>query len=93
MISFLSCSVGVNIHLQYADTTYGLYDARIKPRLQELGVRHIREGYDDTIESKILDLGNAGIKTTLFWHGAPQATVVAASKRLRAALQAIEQTR
>ena len=86
-------SAGINIHLRYLDTTYGLYDARVKPRLLELGVRHVRDGYDGNdlkFESKVLDLGNAGIKSTLVWHGAPQATVIAALKSLRPALQAVE---
>ena len=36
--------VGVNTHLGYSDTTYGGYEGILKPRLLELGVRHIRDG-------------------------------------------------
>jgi len=36
--------VGVNTHLGYSDTTYGDYEGILKPRLLELGVRHIRDG-------------------------------------------------
>ena len=36
--------VGVNTHLGYYDTAYGDYEHILKPRLLELGVRHIRDG-------------------------------------------------
>jgi hypothetical protein len=36
--------VGVNTHLGYSDTTYVDYEGILKPRLLELGVRHIRDG-------------------------------------------------
>ncbi|HEX8539002.1 MAG TPA: hypothetical protein VF664_16145, partial [Cystobacter sp.] len=36
-------SVGVNIHLHYTDKVYAqAYSTIIKPRLQELGIRHVR---------------------------------------------------
>jgi len=38
-------SIGVNIHLSYFDRVYGSgYRTIILPRLQELGVRHLRDG-------------------------------------------------
>ena len=43
--------VGVNTHLGYSDTTYGDYEGILKPRLLELGVRHIRDG---TFNSEVL---------------------------------------
>ena len=37
-------SIGVNVHLGYLDTAYSQFDNIIKPRLQELGIRHVRDG-------------------------------------------------
>lgn len=37
-------SIGVNVHLHYNDTAYGQYEEIIKPKLRELGVRHLRDG-------------------------------------------------
>lgn len=38
-------SIGVNIHLSYFDRVYGSeYQSIILPRLQELGLRHLRDG-------------------------------------------------
>ncbi|MGC8715248.1 MAG: PA14 domain-containing protein, partial [Leptodesmis sp.] len=39
-------SIGVNTHIRYYDTAYGNYSL-IKQRLQELGVKHIRDGGSD----------------------------------------------
>ena len=37
--------LGVNIHLSYLDTVYGSgFATIIRPRLQELGIRHVRDG-------------------------------------------------
>ena len=37
-------SIGVNTHLGYTDTNYGLkWESAIKPRLVESGIRHIRD--------------------------------------------------
>ena len=45
--------VGVNTHLGYYDTTYRDYESILKPRLLELGVRHIRDGtYNDDVLRK-----------------------------------------
>jgi hypothetical protein len=58
--------VGVNTHLGYSDTTYGDFDGILKPRLLELGVRHIRDGtYDQDVLRKYLELGKRGIKLLL----------------------------
>ena len=41
-------TIGVNVHLNYLNTAYANYKEVIKPRLQELGIRHIRDGaYQD----------------------------------------------
>lgn len=37
-------SIGINVHLHYNDTAYGQYEAIIKPRLRDLGLRHLRDG-------------------------------------------------
>ena len=55
--------VGVNTHLSYSDTTYGDYEGILKPRLLELGVRHIRDGtFNSEVLRKYLDLGQHGIR-------------------------------
>jgi hypothetical protein len=55
--------VGVNTHLGYSDTTYGDYEGILKPRLLELGVRHIRDGtFNGEVLRKYLDLGQHGIR-------------------------------
>jgi hypothetical protein len=66
-ISFVD-SIGVAVHLSYTDTPYGKYDDIIKPRLQELGVRHIRDGLvleDLATRDKFEELGKLGIKSTM----------------------------
>lgn len=58
-------SIGVNTHIRYYDTAYGNYSL-IKQRLQELGVKHIRDGGSDpTWIQRINDLASVGIKSTL----------------------------
>lgn len=37
-------AIGVNIHLGFSDTVYRKFDEMLKPRLLELGVRHVRDG-------------------------------------------------
>src|SRR4051812_25462209 len=65
--SFLD-SIGVNVHLGYTDTIYRHYDGIIRPRLVELGVRHVRDGLradrKDVI-AKLNDLGGRGIRSLL----------------------------
>jgi hypothetical protein len=61
-------SIGVAVHLSYLETSYGKYHEIIKPRLQELGVHHIRDGLrveDLKTRDKFNDLGKLGIKSTL----------------------------
>ena len=61
-------TIGVATHLRYLDTVYKNYDDIIKPRLQELGIRHIRDGFplaDEASLNKVLDLGESGIRSTL----------------------------
>lgn len=59
-------SVGVATHLRYLDTAYARYEDVIKPRLRELGVRHIRDGGRDPLMfQKLNDLAKLGIQSTL----------------------------
>ena len=61
-------TIGVNTHLFYVDTSYGNY-SMVRRRLRELGVRHIRDGFDPgrtrVFFKRVNDLGRAGIKSTL----------------------------
>ncbi len=61
-------SVGVNVHLHFADTTYGDF-ASVENSLKALGVRHIRDGLIDTTWApyyeRLNELGRLGIKSTL----------------------------
>lgn len=62
--SFLD-SIGINTHIHYYDTAYGNFSL-IKQRLQELGVRHIRDGGSDpTWIQRINELAGVGIKSTI----------------------------
>jgi len=62
-------SIGVNIHLGYFDTTYSNYTSIVKPRLVELGVRHVRDicpSTDQTeFQDRLLDLEQSGIRSLL----------------------------
>lgn len=59
-------SIGVATHLRYTDTSYGHFDDIIKPRLIELGIRHIRDGgRDPGLFQKLNQLAQYGIKSTL----------------------------
>ena len=59
-------SIGVNIHFGYYDTTYGKYEQILKPRLLELGVKHIRDGtYNQDVVRKYRDVGQAGVRLLL----------------------------
>ena len=59
-------SIGVNTHFGYYDTTYGKYEEILKPRLLELGVKHIRDGtYNDDVARKYREVGQAGIRLLL----------------------------
>jgi hypothetical protein len=66
-------SIGVNTHLHYTNTVYNRFHDIIKPRLLELGIKHIRDGaYTYTgINSnsfyyqRIRDLASSGIRFNL----------------------------
>jgi hypothetical protein len=59
-------SVGVNTHLGYTDTIYREFDNIIKPRLRELGVRHIRDGtWNSNVLARYRELHQGGIRVLL----------------------------
>lgn len=79
---------GVNTHLGYYDTAYRDYEGIVKPRLLELGVRHIRDGtFSDDVLGKYVDLGQHGIRL-LFITDSKRA--VERAQKLRPVLFAIE---
>lgn len=65
-------SIGVATHLSYRDTSYNEF-GMVKERLEELGVRHIRDGFPpDTpvVYDRFIKLAESGIRAT-FVMGAP----------------------
>lgn len=85
-------SIGVNVHLTYSGTPYEKFEDLIKPKLKELGIRHIRDGayQDEDFFKKIKNLADTGIKTTLIFSGNPPNEVVATAKKLAGAIKAVE---
>ena len=66
-------SIGVNVHLGYDNTVYGNF-TMIKTRLQEIGIRHTRDGFENAsfkqyIKDRHNDLGRAGIRGTFIAGG------------------------
>jgi hypothetical protein len=66
---FFADSVGVNVHLFFANTVYHQkYSSIIQPKLKELGIRHIRDnGVGDIhgYHSRLRELRRLGLRTTL----------------------------
>ncbi|PSN20047.1 hypothetical protein C7271_04110 [filamentous cyanobacterium CCP5] len=66
-------TIGINTHLHYTDTVYNQFDGVIKPRLLELGVKHIRDGAvtysgineDGFYYQRLRELADAGIQFNL----------------------------
>ncbi len=85
-------SLGINTHLAYTKTAYGNYDKIIKPRLQELGIRHIRDGgyTRSSFLAKLQELGSLGIKSNLTFFGDPIPQVLSTVKKLKGAIVAVE---
>lgn len=93
---------GVNVHVYYDDTIYYNYPL-LKAKVQELGMRHVRDGIDPSHRQwtydRINDLAAAGIKSTLIscrikpggWNGL-DADVADFKNKLRGALDGIEGT-
>ena len=87
-------SIGINVHLSYANTAYANYNGLIKPKLQELGIRHIRDNAynfnDGTYFNKLRDLSSIGIKSNLFFQGQEPKDVVSIVKSLTGTIEAVE---
>jgi hypothetical protein len=85
-------SIGVNVHLTYGGTPYERFEDLIKPKLKELGIRHIRDGayQEEDFFQKVKSLAADGIKATLIFSGNPPSEVVATAKKLSGAIEAIE---
>lgn len=68
MSNLAADAVGINTHLNFGNTLYATrYEDIIKPRLIELGVKHIRDHFgDDKVDARYADLAHAyGIKLLL----------------------------
>ena len=85
-------SIGVNVHLTYDGTPYERFEDLIKPKLKELGIRHIRDGayQEEDFFHKVKSLADDGIKTTLIFSGNPPTEVIATANKLTGAVEAIE---
>lgn len=86
-------SIGVVVHLNYRDTVYNKYDEIVKPRLQELGIRHIRDGIaleDISSQQKLIDLAKIGIKSTLIIHFEQQSIGSRAVNFVKSVLESVE---
>ena len=85
-------SVGVNVHLTYGGTPYERFEDLIKPKLKELGIRHIRDGayQESDFLHKVKSLAADGIKATLIFSGNPPTEVIATAKKLSGAIEAVE---
>lgn len=88
-------SIGVNVHLGYGDTAYGQYSTVIKPRLQEIGIRHIRDGIlpnRPDVYEKLRNLATIGIHSTLIagigWVTPNEAVMLA--KKVGSSIEAVE---
>lgn len=88
-------SIGVNVHLAYADTGYRRLPA-VRQRLGELGVAHVRDGLlpDNLPQADaLLRLARAGVRSTLIAGEIDRPagdSVSWAAERLLPALDAIE---
>lgn len=94
-------SIGVNTHLHYSNTIYNDF-VMVKQRLQELGVRHVRDQFDPARRQYVFDrvnnLAAAGIKSTLIacqpkpGYGVGEWTyhIDSAKNKVRDSLDAIE---
>lgn len=83
-------SIGVNVHLTY-DGAYANKEL-IKSKLQELGIRHIRDGAYQEPEffERLKVLSKIGIKTILIFSGNPPSEVVSTAKKLSGTIEAVE---
>ncbi|NDJ16018.1 hypothetical protein [Myxacorys almedinensis] len=87
-------SIGVATHLRYLDTTYGRYGNLVEPRLRELGIRHIRDGGNNSdFFAKLNRLARFGIRSTLVFDPRDKLTpdnAVSVLKKVLPSVVAIE---
>jgi hypothetical protein len=84
--------IGVNIHLSFYNTPYGKFDSIVRPRLSELGIRHIRDGALtagnsgalQTYYKRLSALAADGIKSSLVTFDATSPAVLTDLNRLEA---------
>lgn len=84
-------SIGVNTHLDYSGSPYARFNDLVKPKLQELGVRHIRDGVHlhEELLNKLKELGKLGIKSNLVFNNEFD-MVVAIAKAASGSIEAVE---
>jgi hypothetical protein len=87
-------SIGINTHINYDNTAYGNYADLVKPSLQYLGVRHIRDNLadDDFMLNPYRDLHKEGIKLTglVPYETESMAALTMMIKKQRDVLEAVE---
>jgi hypothetical protein len=88
-------TIGVNVHLRYLDTPYADYEGIIRPRLEESGIRHVRDGGaldDEAFFRKLNDLATVGVRSNLIMSPAEvtPAEAVAIAKAARSSVASIE---
>jgi len=90
-------SIGVCTHWGYPDTPYGFAYEKVREKLIESGIRHLRDGMLRPIErERIKDLGKRGIRTCIIAEpevGTPEQirdTVKAINKEVPGAIDAVE---
>ena len=85
--------VGVNTHLNYRDTPYySRYEDLIKPRLSELGVRHIRDNpsNEKLVKDRYAELAKNGIKLLLINWDQPRGYEYAKSLNTDSGVKVVE---
>jgi hypothetical protein len=77
-------SLGVNVHLGYSDTVYYRFEELIKPKLLELGIRHVRDGLrldrKDVI-ARLTILAENGIRSDLLVNPKEAVAIAKALKK------------
>lgn len=86
-------SIGVNLHLGYDNGVYSQFD-RIKSGLQEIGIRHYRDGLENPafkqyIKDRHNQLGRSGIRG-IFLAGIPTDQILPAADKVSDSLEAFE---
>jgi hypothetical protein len=87
-------SLGIDTHLRYTDTSYGRFGDVVEPRLQELGIHHIRDGGNNpALFDKLNQLAASGIRSTLVMDpqdGISPTDAVNIVKQVAASAEAVE---